>query len=193
MAWHKNFTPRLLGSGGSTAGGSTMQWPKGYAPVEAAEFYAPLEARFGIPASTFDDFLLYRSTRKSVALVSRSVEPTQAPPPSAMGLVFLHDRMAVPKLTTEAVIAFGHGATRNFIELDADQVDLYLDRQDVAPRAEQLASCVGQGHVIVRREGLSIGLGFLRLSDELAPSIKSYVPKAWRLVDGVPSADIRAD
>ncbi len=146
------------------------------APVDIADKLAALRERYGLPGNVFDELRLHRRGDEIHAVAVAHAPPAR-PRPAASGIPFLRvtDRGAKP--ATPAALRIGDRATRNVVDLDAEQTAAYLARETVAPRPEQLAACAGRGHVIVRRRGCALGVGFLRRGPPV--SLESLYPRAW--------------
>jgi NOL1/NOP2/fmu family ribosome biogenesis protein len=71
-------------------------------------------------------------------------------------------------------------AIRNAIELDAEQIQAYVRRQETDLGADQVRSCTGIGYVIVRHQGVEFGIAlYLPGEQGRGGRIKSQFPKAW--------------
>ena len=151
--------------------------------VDPEPWFAGLEERFGIQPAAFDGYVLHRPNNKTLWIVAADHEPPPRPPNAGVGLGFLHTAMAVPKLTTQAAMAFGHHATRNVVTLDEAGADRYLRRDDVTLEAGELVDGDGDGYVLLRCRGLTLGVGFLRVGESGTGRIRSLFPKAWSIAD----------
>lgn len=146
--------------------------------VDAAPYFSLVEERFGIPASTFDDFVLAKPFSKKVYLVPRDHRPAARPAPTFVGLPFMRVYLKHPKLSTAAAMHFGHLATKNTIATTSDQAEAYLSREDFTASAEQIARCSGRGYVLLKHEDITLGVGFLTAAEDGA-TVRSMFPKAW--------------
>jgi len=155
--------------------------------VEAGEWLAYLEERFGLGRELFGDVLIFRQSTKVVSLARREIEPPAKGPFVAIGLPFLHVRGAVPKLTTVATMRFGPRATRNVVTLAAGQLGSFLERREIALESKQESLLTGPGHVIARYEGLVLGLGLYRREDEKG-RLHGLMPKTWKEVQPPPTS-----
>ena len=139
-----------------------------------------LEQRFGMPRKGFEGYTFFQRTARDLRMVSRDHRPPLQPEPQTTGMVFMRAQSKFPKLTTAAAMVFGGKATRNTIELDAEQIQAYVHRQEIKLREDQVRSCTGIGYVLVRHREVGFGVA-LYLPDEHGESgrIKSLFPKAW--------------
>jgi hypothetical protein len=100
--------------------------------------------------------------------------------------------MKVPKLTTEAAVAFGDLATRHYVELDLADARAYLAREPVDLEDSQCPACTAAGYVLVRLRGVTLGTGYLREAASAADGpgrapgqsgtrfrLESWFPKQW--------------
>ncbi|MEZ4460098.1 MAG: hypothetical protein R3E66_10285 [bacterium] len=134
---------------------------------------------FGIPMAFFEDYRILRANPKTLNIVNADTSPEQRPEPQSIGMPFLHTDMAVPKLTQPASLWLGPLCTRNIVNLDRARAAAYLARATVALEPADLVECDGTGYVMVRCEGLSLGLAFRHRNAVM--DLVSMVPKAWAL------------
>jgi 16S rRNA C967 or C1407 C5-methylase (RsmB/RsmF family) len=139
---------------------------------------AGMTQRFGLPESSMSQLRLVRRGQRELHAVARSLAPPATPAASSAGIPFAKLGALLPKPTTAAALLLGGLATRNILEVDADQAADYLSLRPVTPRTEQLASCDRSGFVILRRDGLPLGAGLLR-KDVGRPVVESTFPHAW--------------
>ncbi|RMH16692.1 MAG: RsmB/NOP family class I SAM-dependent RNA methyltransferase [Acidobacteria bacterium] len=153
------------------------------APLELEElapepYLAHLEEVYGLDRRLFAGHRLVRSSRERLALVRRHASFAARPAPVAAGCSLLHLGSAVPRLTTAATCAWGRHATRNVVELDAEQVDRFFTRQPLELRADQLRDCRHGYHVITRHQGHALGLGHFQ-STAAGGILESSLPRRW--------------
>jgi len=145
------------------------------------EHWAEVRGWFGLGegASWGDDGRIYRANTRLLSLVHTPHAPPTKPVPLSMGMPFLRTNMAFPKLTTPATMVVGGEATRNVVDVDTAQANAYLRRAIFHPSEEQLERCAPKGYVVVRHEGIALGLGMRRPGEEDAPDrVESLFPKA---------------
>jgi NOL1/NOP2/fmu family ribosome biogenesis protein len=123
-----------------------------------------LNDRFGMEASDLDSFRFF-TNRKGI--VHAIIHDHFSPPVQdrVTGLPLLHTAMRYPKLTTNGAMAFGHLAKRHVIDLTTEQRRAYIARNPFSVSKSQASLCHSDGYVILRYEGISLGVGFCRLSD----------------------------
>jgi NOL1/NOP2/sun family putative RNA methylase len=155
-------------------------------PSGSAELARPwlenLKERFGMAESVFEPYTFFQHSARDLRVVNRDHRPPLQPVPEATGLVLMKSQSKSPKLTTAAARVFGGKATCNTVDLDSEQLQAYLQRQDTNVRADLGASCTDMGYVLVRHQGFECGLG-LYLPDEggRGRRIRSLFPKAWSI------------
>ena len=130
------------------------------------------EERFGIEPATFDEFSFWeKGAGKLWIFAGESPDPTSV---EGLGMTFLRTRQEHWKPTTVAVQRFGHLATRNVVDLSADEAARFATGED-----QKLAWDGDWGYLIATREvaggRVPLGVG-LYLYGEL----RSVVPKGTR-------------
>mgnify|MGYP006291571267 CR=1 FL=1 len=156
---------------------------------EAFDPFRYLEERFGIPAEPLRErYRVFQQGGKQAFLVSRDLQLPEELEVSFRGLSFMRLRSKPPKPTTDAVLAFGHMATRNVVSLSDTQLSAYVSRTAGLIPPEQLESCDGGGHVIVRHRHISIGLGRLlaptsAAAQEISDLDASTAPAGSRILE----------
>ncbi|MEC9466602.1 MAG: hypothetical protein VX834_12500 [Myxococcota bacterium] len=146
-------------------------------------------SRFSIAKDAFDGLVFFQSNRRLVSLVNADHMPPVGHRVQATGLPFVHTGMAMPKLTTAATFFIGSRAKRNVIDLSHDQTDAFLSRETLLLVEGQLDRCTDAGYVIVRHQGVTVGLGFLRVTDDGCSTLESYFPKSWSIEQGSTAFD----
>ena len=120
--------------------------------------------RFGLPDTIFDQGRLIGDGNQR-RLVADDHCPPEKPPAVATGLALTRDKAKPPKLSTQAALVFGGGATRNVIELEREEVDIYMDRGSIPLARDRVSACDGPGHVVTRYQGFALGIAGLRGGD----------------------------
>lgn len=133
--------------------------------------------QFGLSSSTIARYQVTNGINQR-RLIAKDHVPPANPAPIATGLALTRQKAASPKLSTQVALALGDRATRNFIELHRDEVDLYHSRQTIAVTPQRLQNCDETGHVIVRHQGFSLGIGNLR-QERSNCLVDSLFPKKW--------------
>ncbi|MEC8052875.1 MAG: hypothetical protein VX210_18910 [Myxococcota bacterium] len=140
-----------------------------------------LTTRFGVPAPVLENIYFFQSNRRSVSIVNAD-HADLADQAEAHGIPFAYTDSAVPKLTTAAVSFLGHHATASIVHLESStQADAFLSRTMITLAHAQQCS---KGYVVVRFDGLTLGLGILRVTDEGRMTVESCYPKAWAIEEG---------
>jgi NOL1/NOP2/fmu family ribosome biogenesis protein len=83
-------------------------------------------------------------------------------------------------------MAFGPGATRNLVDLDAAAFAAWRARRELRLPVPAGASA---GPVLVRHRGLVAGTGFLRVGEDGEGRLESQFPKAWVREEPFPDDD----
>jgi NOL1/NOP2/fmu family ribosome biogenesis protein len=146
--------------------------------VDAEPYLAILEERFGIPPKTFAGHLVFRPNSKHLAIADRRLVVPEGAETLGIGMPFLYVRMATPRLTTAAAIAFGAAARRNVLDLDDAEVDDFVARREFPLRSEEASKCTGPGWVLARHRGMTVGLGRAKAS-EAGLVVVGMVPRSW--------------
>ena len=146
-------------------------------------------SRFSIDQEAFDGLVFFQSNRRLVSLVNVDHLPPVGHRVQATGLPFVHTGMALPKLTTAATFFIGNRAKANIVDVNHDQTDSFLSRETIILVEGQMDRCTDAGYVIVRHEGVIVGLGFLRVTDDGCATLESYFPKSWSIEQGASAFD----
>jgi NOL1/NOP2/fmu family ribosome biogenesis protein len=88
---------------------------------------------------------------------------------------FARPRTTPLKLTTAAAMQVAPRATRNLVDLDAEQIDPFFRRETFTLHGAQCESA-SHGHVLVRHAGHGLGVGFYRPASR---TLESLFPKGW--------------
>ena len=155
---------------------------QGLVLVDPAPVIEHVSRRFGFSAGLFDDLLFLRASHKIIRATTRPLELPIAPEIDRTGIDFLRIDMANPRMTTSAMMTWGHQATTNVIDTDREQCLNYLCRQPILLNEEQLRRCTGRGFVIIRHLGQGLGVGFLestRREDDNFARTRSMYPRAF--------------
>ncbi len=135
-----------------------------------------LADQFGVDPAHFDDYCIFREGRRGVYLTNRDQQPPAKPQPDSVGMLFMHTEGKYPKLTTAAAMQFGHLAHKSIVDLEPEQVQLFIGRQDFEIGADQTQNVTDTGYVMLRYQGFVMGLGVYRAHLNL---VESLYPKGW--------------
>ena len=138
---------------------------------------APYVQRFGLPSTRFDELRFFRQGRFVRACASDHLPPAGITAEFS-GIAFERHAARRAKLTTTAATLFAQDARRNVVEVDGAGLAGYLARRDTGVSTAALAECDGDGHVLVRHQGVVVGIGLLRREATGARLISQF-PKAW--------------
>ena len=139
-----------------------------------AEVLDWFEERFGIDPAVFDGYTFWEKGAGSVWILRGD-----APSPieiEALGMRVMHTRQEHWKPTTNAVQRFGPHATRNVIDLDADEAATFVagDDQEIAWDGDW-GYLIATGAIAGEREPLGVGL-------YTYGTLQSTVPKGRRVL-----------
>ncbi len=137
-----------------------------------------LVQRFGLPPGSPARLRLLRRGRRWLHAVADDHRPPAEPEPRFLGIPLFKLDASQPKPTTAAALLLGRHATRNVIEVDADQLAATLSRRPFAPRSDQLEGCDDAGFLILRHRGIPLGAGLLAKRDGCLV-VESQVPRSW--------------
>ncbi|MFQ5709089.1 MAG: methyltransferase domain-containing protein [bacterium] len=160
-----------------SAGGPTKP---SLARVDSEPWFEYLHAYFGLAPQVFHDYFLFKANGKSVSIANKDLAPTVRPLVHTAGISFVKTNMKYPKLSTAAAMKFGHAASQNVVEVSEQQAADYLSGRSFAVENEQGCFAHEKGYVIVRREGVPLGVGML-VETNAAAVVHSLFPKAWRV------------
>ena len=134
--------------------------------------------RFGIPTSVLARYRFFRSGKKHISLVANDHRLPERPRIASTGVPFIRTQLKHPKLTTAAVLLLGTEAKQNVVQLERDQVEAFVRREDVQIGPEQWQRLTGPGYIIVRCAEYAVGLALLppEGADDV---LKSLFPKRW--------------
>ena len=149
---------------------SSLKSRSPFSPLDRAEVAELMESRFGIPPPAFEDVSFYRKGRNVWAFSLPEIPDLRC---ESVGLRFLSVRGRVPKPTTYALQLFGHLATKNSVDLSADEAEKF-----VAGDRQILEADLEDGYVAVSYRGEVLGCG-LYARGELA----SQLPKERRIMN----------
>jgi 16S rRNA C967 or C1407 C5-methylase (RsmB/RsmF family)/NOL1/NOP2/fmu family ribosome biogenesis protein len=135
-----------------------------------------LSDHFGINPARFDEYAIFRESKRGVYIANRDQQPPQKPKPDAVGMLFMHTQGKYPKLTSPAAMQFGRAATRNVIDLEPEQAGAFMNREDFGITAVQSSHTTGTGYVILRYHSFPLGVGVHRPAQG---KVESLYPKGW--------------
>ncbi len=135
------------------------------------------EARFGIPATTFDNHWL-QQFGKFLFIRSFETLPPDTPPLIQAGMPFCRPPQKSQKLKTGAAMTWANRANRNIVSLTRSQVYSYGRRETFGIDDLQLTPDVTPGYVLLKYKAMHIGLGFLR-TEHGNSTLESLLPRHW--------------
>lgn len=146
--------------------------------IDPSPYLDLLDERFGIEPVTFEPYLFFQPKRDSVWMVARHLLLPGRPEPYSLGAPFFRIRMRYPRPSTSTVFRFGALARRNVLTLREEEIPAAIYHRPLALSPERAALLDGNGYVILRYEGLDLGLGYYRPEGE-GGLLTSLCPKAW--------------
>ncbi|SFM47972.1 RsmB/NOP family class I SAM-dependent RNA methyltransferase [Thermodesulforhabdus norvegica] len=161
---------------GSEKDPALVRWKKD----EVCSWMSFLEKRFEIDTTAFDAYQFYRGNKKRVHVIkAEKLGIPGFPVPLGIGMPFLKDQGAVPKLTTAASMYFGAMIRKNAVDLSREQLGAYFRREEVTLTKEQISLCDGRGYVLVRHRGVPCGLAMLKSRGSEIWYLESLFPAGW--------------
>jgi NOL1/NOP2/sun family putative RNA methylase len=148
--------------------------PADLLPETDPSWLADLARHYGLPDRLWEDVRIHRQTTRGLHLAASDHLPPREPGAEGSGLFFLRTNVRPPKLTTAGAMLLAPQVTENRIELDAEQRDAYLRRQDLQPLPGQSRG-LRWGQVLVSHRGHALGVGLFHRSGTL----ESLFPKRW--------------
>jgi NOL1/NOP2/sun family putative RNA methylase len=147
-------------------------------------WFERLEERHGLGRHLLEGYTLFQPNRKFLSLANTSLRLPHRPEPVGIGIPLLRIDMKDPKLASGATLLFGREATRNVVQITADQADAYARREPFEATAHQLTHCPQGGHILLRYQEAPLGIGRLRRTEDGAGTVESLFPKAWAIGAG---------
>jgi len=149
-------------------------------PDEDRRWLQPFTERLGMPEEVFRHIRPVKRGNRHVHFLPPGHAFPQAPAPDLLGLPAVRRNSLPLKPTTAAILLLGRHATRNTVDLSANQSADYLRRADTGLVQDQLVNCTGPGYAVVRHQGMVLGLGQLIYHrEDPGVHLKSLLPKAW--------------
>lgn len=138
--------------------------------------------RFGTPQDLFAECSMWQRGKTTVWVASFDVEPGAARPVDGVGLPLLRIGGRAWKPTSVGVMHFGLFATRNFVELDLSETEIFLAGEtiDISPEDPRRGNS-DRGFIVARYLGVPLGCAEWRPA-----AIRSVLPKGRRN----PAADL---
>ena len=137
-------------------------------------------SHFGFPDSVFRTIRFVRRNRRGLHALAADHVPPVSSAPDCVGIFFVRIDGRVPKLSTAGALAFGAHATRHIVNVDAAGAAAYQARQDIVVPASDMVAVDFRGYVIVRHQGVPLGVGWVDDPDEEGRvRLSSQFPKGW--------------
>jgi 16S rRNA C967 or C1407 C5-methylase (RsmB/RsmF family) len=149
--------------------------------ADACAQWAHQSELFGLPADAVAGLQAVRVRRKYIDALGAGTEPPPAALCQHVGAPAVGVESRPPKLATAAALALGDRARRRVVELDADEVRAYLQRQSLYLAPTRWPEPEGKRPVVVRFRGYTLGMGEYR-----AGHLVSLYPKGWVTHTDVP-------
>ena len=149
-----------------------------YPPIEASKQGAVL-TRFGIDPLHLKPYRTFQRNKDYGYLAAADHTPPFSPEPDSEGVAYINTGLRYPKLSTAGAMLLGRHATRNIIDLDADQTWAYLRRQPVTVSVQQRLNCPDMGYVLLRHRGFVLGVGLFYPQPDDSGAVESMYPKGW--------------
>ena len=132
--------------------------------------------RFGTPEGLFDSCSMWQRSKASVWVAALDVEPGNVAPVDGVGFPLLRVGGRAWKPTSVGLVHFGLQATRNVVELDANETAHFLAGQTIKLRSDDPRHGLAiRGFILARYLGVPLGCAEWRTG-----AIRSVVPKGRR-------------
>ena len=121
--------------------------------------FSYMEERFGIDRSLFSSFILER-TKRDLWMMPIEVYDCHFTDfeIEKRGLRAFNGDKHPPKPTSTFLQRFGHLFSKGFVDLSSAELRKFLAGETLQERAKILT----KGYILIRREGISVGCGFVR-------------------------------
>lgn len=148
-----------------------------FRPVDAGPYLRWWCERFGAASDAFAGLACYQRGKSSVWIARCDLALAGLEPVDGVGIPFVRVGRADWKATNAAAVRFGHLATRQFVELAAEDLAAVMRGETLQLRVgdSRVVAATG-GHAIVRFRGL--GVGCARLVDG---ELRSEIPRGRQL------------
>jgi len=138
-----------------------------------------LREQFGIANEDLSGIGFFKSNKRFISAVSKDHVRLLRPSLLSSGMFAYRANQKVPKITSAFAMLVGAHAKKNFIELNEEQLSIFISRKDQELELSAFENCDRTGYVIVRFNGEAFGVGEIpRLSRQ---SLTSHFPKAWAM------------
>lgn len=124
-----------------------------------------LTNRFGIPEAAFEPYMLVRASKKYISIVSRGHLLGGRPHAVSTGMPLIRAQLEYPKLTTAGAMLLGPAATKNTLEVSAEQAAIYTARDEFLLIDGQGERISDTGYVLIRRNGVTLGVALCYLDE----------------------------
>lgn len=154
---------------------------------EAPGTLTQLAARYGLAPELFAPYRLVHRDAALIVAAPRDFLPPATPAVTHLGLPFVRLGLEAPKLSTPSVLHFGTAVRQNVLDIDAEQLAAYFDR-DLMPLRPVNAGQATPGYVFLRHCGRIVGLALYWPDRETGELIlRSQFPKRWQRRDRSPT------
>jgi len=146
--------------------------------ADTRQFLNLLRQRFGISERSFDGVALLSKHDQEIY----GAAADHCPPlidGRIIGLPLMTLSHRYPKFSTAGATAFGGGAGKNIVDVDRSQLDAYLARETVLLTDVQAGDCEGTGYVLIRYDGVMMGVGLFNASSR---TVASMFPKSLAVI-----------
>jgi 16S rRNA (cytosine1407-C5)-methyltransferase len=149
-------------------GASSVKSKAVYNSVDSsvADYIAEMQQRFAIDADPLRKWQFLMPGKRGIFVTNAdnlALDPQFLPRVNfdSKGLFFLKTKISYPKLSSGGAMLLGKHIKRHCVELTADQVECYRQREDVSLANHQLINCTSTGYVVVKYDNYYLGMGIL--------------------------------
>lgn len=149
--------------------------------ADAKPYLRLMVERFGMAPEAFEPYFFFKPKDDALWIINRDLRLPERPEPFVLGMPFFRLDMRYPRPSTNAVLKFGHLATRHRVELRADEVPHALYRRDLQLSEERCRDFESNGYVLTFYRGRPFGLGYYSPTESADGSglLKTHCPKIW--------------
>jgi NOL1/NOP2/sun family putative RNA methylase len=126
---------------------------------ELRPYYRRISDRFRLDMDLLTGYQFYRSGKKGIHSVNSDHELPELLSIASTGILFYKTNLQFPKLTTAATMMVGYHAKCYVVDINQQQCQAYLCKDDVPLGKEQVGIDYTTGYVIVRYQDICLGVG----------------------------------
>lgn len=151
-----------------------------FARIDGAPYASWWRERFAPVEDPFADMRFYQSGRSKIWVGTADLDGLEHLRTDAVGIHLLRISRRFWKPTSAAIVAFGAGASTNFIELSRAETAAFLAGEElVVPPQDARRADISRGFIAARTAGVAIGCAEWHDRGALV----SLIPRSQRVTD----------